>query len=99
MSKINITNTKILTPLSECLKGRINKYIGWENGGKCGFGFHKNATGNSYIYPVSPNSDLFISSSHCGICYEMVGPYGKIRVRVEDYCKKDDELGLCSGDM
>ena len=98
-SNILLTNSKNLTPLSECSKGRIFKSLGWENGGLCGFGSHNNATSSSYIYPVAPNSDLFISSSHCGICYELVGPYGVIRVRVEDYCKKDDELGLCSGDM
>ena len=99
LSEISITNQKNLTALSECTKGRIFKYTGWENGGQCGFGSHKNATSASYIYPAVPNSDLFVSSSHCGICYEMVGPYGAIRVRVEDYCKKDDESGLCSGDM
>ena len=29
----------------------------------------------------------------------MVWPNGAIRVRVEDYCSKNNELGLCSGDM
>ena len=29
----------------------------------------------------------------------MVGPNGAIRVRVEDSCPENDELGLCSGDM
>ena len=66
-SEINITNTKNITPLSECLKSRIIKYTGWENGGKFGFVSYKNSNGISYIYPASPNSDLFISSSHCGI--------------------------------
>ena len=97
--EIIITSENILEPLSDCTKGRISKYSGWENDGQCGFGKHINATGATYIYPVSPNSDLFVSSSHCGVCYEMVGPYGVIRVRVEDYCKKNDESGLCSGDM
>ena len=88
LSNILLIKSKNLTPLSECSKGRIFKSLGWENGGLCGFGSHNNETSSSYIYPVAPNSDLFISSSHCGICYEMVGPYGAIRVRVEDYCKK-----------
>ena len=99
LSLLFIINSQNLTPLSECTKGRIFQYTGWENGGKCGFGSHKNANSSSYIYPVSPNIDLFVNSSHCGVCYEMVGPYGAIRVRVEDYCKRDDESGLCSGDM
>ena len=96
---ITITNEERLTPLSECTKGRITPYKGWETGGKCGFGPHKNATSSSYLYPVSPNYDLFNSYSHCGACYEIVGPYGAIRTRVEDYCPKNDEQGLCTGDM
>ena len=88
-----------LTPLSECTKGRISSYTGWEKGGSCGFSSHTNAIGTTYLYPAAPNSDLFNNSAQCGICYEMVGPYGAIRVRVEDSCPKDDELGLCTGDM
>lgn len=96
---ILITNQERLTPLSECTKGRITSYTGWEKGGQCGFESHINATGASYLYPVAPNADLFNSSTHCGVCYEIVGPYGAIRTRVEDYCPKEDELGLCTGDM
>ena len=98
-SKILLTNLKLLTPLSDCTKGRISKYTGWENGGKCGFEKHTNATGPTYLYPVSPNKDLYVSSSHCGICYEMVGPNGVIRGRVENFCTEDDDSGLCTGDM
>ena len=88
-----------LTPLSVCTKGRISSYTGWEKGGSCGFDSHSNAIGATYLYPVAPNEAFFNNSAQCGICYEMVGPYGAIRVRVEDSCLKDDELGLCSGDM
>ena len=88
-----------LTPLSVCTKGRISSYTGWEKGGSCGFNSHSNATGVIYLYPAAPNEALFNNSAQCGICYEMVGPYGAIRVRVEDSCPKDDELGLCTGDM
>ena len=88
-----------LTPLSVCTKGRISSYKGWEKGGSCGFNSHSNAIGTTYLYPVAPNEALFNNSAQCGICYEMVGPYGAIRVRVEDSCSKDDELGLCTGDM
>ena len=88
-----------LTPLSVCTKGRISSYTGWEKGGSCGFNSHSNADGITYLYPVAPNEALFNNSAQCGICYEMVGPYGAIRVRVEDSCPKDDELGLCTGDI
>ena len=98
-SKILIINLKTLNPLSECNKGRITHYTGWESGGKCSFEAHRNATGATYLYPAAPNLELFNSVSHCGTCYEMVGPNGAIRVRVEDSCPENDELGLCSGDM
>ena len=88
-----------LTPLSVCTKGRISSYTGWEKGGSCGFNPHINAIGTTYLYPVAPNAGFFNDSAQCGICYEMVGPYGAIRVRVEDSCPVDDELGLCTGDM
>ena len=92
-------NLEKLTPFSECIKGRILSYTGWEKGGSCSLGSHTNATGPYYIYPAAPNQDLFNNSAQCGVCYEIVGPYGAIRVRVEDYCPKNDELGLCNGDM
>ena len=97
--EILLTNQKALSPLSQCFKGRVSSYTGWEKGGLCGFEPHTNATGPYYIYPIAPNEDLFPSLDHCGVCYEMVGLSGVIRVRVEDYCSKDDESGYCSGDM
>ena len=99
---INLTllfNFVELTPFSQCTKGRISPYYTWQNGGRCGFGSHTNAVGSTYIYPVAPNQDLFGNSAQCGVCYEMVGPKGAIKVRVEDYCPKDSELGYCSGNM
>ena len=88
-----------LTPLSSCKKGRISPYNNWSNGGTCGFGAHQNAVGPSYLYPVAPNEELFGNNIQCGVCYEMVGTYGAIKVRVEDYCPKNSESGYCSGDM
>ena len=98
LSKI-LTYNKTLSPLSQCFKGRVSSYTGWENGGSCGFEPHVNATGPYYIYPIAPNEGLFNSEGHCGVCYEMVGLTGVIRVRVEDYCPKKDKSGYCSGDM
>ena len=85
-SGILLTNHKTLSPLSQCFKGRVSSYTGWEKGGSCGFESHTNATGPYYIYPIAPNEGLFHSVDHCGVCYEMVGLSGVIRVRVEDYC-------------
>ena len=84
------------TPLSSCIKGRISPYNGWENGGSCGFGANIN-TINSKIFAASPNENFFLNSEQCGVCYEIVGPYGAIKVRIEDFCSKNNNL--CSGDM
>ena len=98
--QIFLVNSQNLTPLSICTKGRINNlYNDWEKGGSCGFEEHKNAIGESYLYPAAINEAFFNNFAQCGVCYEMVGPNGAIRVRVEDYCSKNNELGLCSGDM
>jgi hypothetical protein len=90
------------TPLSLCTKGRISQYINFEKG-TCGLGqftTDKNIIGlSSYLFPAAINQDLFKNAAQCGICYELVGPSGAIRVRVEDVCSKDNELGLCQGDM
>ena len=92
--------TQNLTPLSFCTKGRIDdKYNNLEKGGSCGYENHKNAMGETYLYPLSINEKFFNNFEQCGICYEIVGPKGAIRGRVEDYCSKSSESGLCSGDI
>ena len=95
--RILIIQSQDLTPLSICTRGRIGSYTGWENGGKCGFGTHQNIVDPTYMFPVSPNENFFNSAAQCGVCYEMVGPNGAIRVRVEDYCSKENTY--CSGDI
>ena len=95
--RILIIQSQDLTPLSECIRGRIGTYTGWENGGKCGFGTHQNVVSSTYMFPVSINENFFNSAAQCGVCYEMVGPNGAIRVRVEDYCSKENTY--CSGDI
>ena len=87
-----------LTPLSSCTKGRISQY-NWNKEGICGFGTTQNTIGQLYRFPAAPNQDLFRNSAQCGVCYEIVGPNGAIRVRVEDYCRTDSNSGLCKGDM
>ena len=91
-----------LTPLSLCTKGRISQYINFEKG-TCSFGkLLENKTikvSSSYLFPAAINQDLYKNAAQCGVCYEMVGPTGAIRVRVEDNCSKNNEKGLCRGDM
>ena len=85
-------------PLSFCTKGRIGKLLNFEKG-KCGFGTHNGSMDPLYRFPSSINQDSFQNSAQCGICYEIVGPLGVIRTRVEDSCPKDSDTGLCNGDM
>ena len=91
-----------LTPLSLCTKGRVSQHINFEKG-TCSFGkLLENKTtkeSSSYLFPAAINQDLYKNSAQCGVCYEMVGPTGAIRVRVEDNCSKNNERGLCRGDM
>ena len=102
LSKFIYIQSNNPTPLSLCTKGRISQYINFEKG-TCGLGqftSNKNIMGlSSYLFPAAINQDLFKNAAQCGICYELVGPSGAIRVRVEDFCSKDNELGLCRGDM
>ena len=83
-----------LTPLSLCTKGRISQYINFEKG-TCSFGKSlENKTikiSSSYLFPAAINQDLYKNAAQCGVCYEMVGPTGAIRVRVEDNCSKNNE--------
>lgn len=88
-----------LTPISSCTKGRITRYTGWENSGSCSLGKHTNAIGPKYMYPSSPNQAFFKSHTQCGICYEMVGPLGVLRTRVENFCPAGSADPLCNGDM
>lgn len=91
-----LSKSEYLTPLGLCAKGRIGIYNGWRNGGRCGYGDHQESVSSTFMFPVAPNQDFFNSPAQCGVCYEMVGPNGVIRVRVEDYCPKSESF--CSGD-
>ena len=92
-----LINSENLTPLGECTKGRAGQLTGWRNGGRCGFGNHIGAINATYMFPAAPNQNFFNSAAQCGVCYEMVGPNGVIRVRVEDYCPNSQSY--CSGDI
>ena len=87
-----LINSENLTPLGKCNEGRAGRYSGWRNGGRCGFGTHLDTINATYMFPAAPNQDF-----QCGVCYEMVGPNGVIRVRVEDYCPKSQSY--CSGEV
>ena len=77
------------TPLSLCSQGTFS-YIDDSsiNSNTCNL-----ASGLSNTYPAAVNSAFFSSSEKCGICYEMVGPSGAIKIRIEDSTSdaNDDE--------
>jgi len=83
---------KSLTPLSECTKGRITGFNGYENGGSCGFGIPK-------MYGGSANEDNYNNAEKCGICYEVVGSKGAFVFMVDSYCPKEGNEEICGGDM
>lgn len=96
---INIKAKSPYNPLSVCTKARMTRYTMYVNGGSCSFGPHPNAEGPTYMYPLSPNQAFYNNQAQCGICYEVTGPKGTIRGRVENYCQANDENHVCGGDM
>ena len=77
------------TPLSLCSQGTFS-YIKDSsiNSDTCNL-----SSGLSNTYPAAVNSAFFSTSEKCGICYEMVGPSGAIKIRIEDSTtdSNDDE--------
>ena len=68
------------SPLSLCTKGTFS-YIKDSsiNSKTCNLN-----SDLSDAFPAAVNSAFFSSSEKCGICYEMVGPFGAVKIRVED---------------
>ena len=83
---------KSLTPLSECIQGRITGYDEYTEGGSCGFGIPK-------IYGAAPNEAFYNNGEKCGICYELVAPQGVLYFMVDSRCPVKGNEASCSGDM
>ena len=83
---ITLYTTSISSPLSSCNKGYFS-YIKDSsiNSNTC------NLSPLSDAYPVSVNSNFFNTGEKCGICYEMVGAFGAVKIRVEDSFTDDNE--------
>ncbi|ELP88026.1 hypothetical protein EIN_419750 [Entamoeba invadens IP1] len=88
-----------LTPLSSCTKGRITFYPEWEKGGCCNYGPRTDPVISGYMFGGSPNWAFYDNSNKCGICYEMVGPLGTLRFRVDNSCPADEYNIPCDGSM
>ena len=76
------------TPLSQCTKGSFSYTPDSSiNSKTCTL---PEITTGQKIYPASINKALFNSYEKCGICYEMVGPFGAVKLRVEDTNEDND---------
>ena len=87
----------LLTPLSKCTKARITAYEGWEEGGNCYYGKQSTKITDGYMFGAVPNEAYFGGTTKCGICYEMVGPSGTLRFRVDGMCNHWSPGGWCNG--
>lgn len=77
------------TPLSLCTKGSFSYTPDTSiNSKTCAL---PEITTEEKIYPASINKALFNSYEKCGICYEMVGPFGAVKLRVEDTTEDKDD--------
>ena len=91
ISSLLILFTTLITisyssPLSSCNQGYFS-YVKDSNinSNTC------NLSPLSDAYPASVNSDFFKVAEKCGICYEMVGPFGAVKIRVEDSFTDNNE--------
>ena len=88
-----------LTPLSECNKARITQYYGYEEGGYCSFGPQSNVITKNFMFSGAANEEFYANGTKCGICYEMIGPSGIVRFRIDNRCPIKGNEEMCSGDM
>ena len=82
-------------PLSQCIKGRFSFISDSSiNTKTCNLG----SSTKSDLYSAVINSGLFNTYAQCGVCYEMIGPVGAIKLRVVDSCDKNSDE-KCLGDI
>lgn len=62
-------------------------------GGACGYGPREGDTGTKQAAVASVNSHLFGNGTICGECFELVGPRGKVKVLVSDFCLEEAGCG------
>ena len=65
-------------PLSQCTNGVITFYEDYGHG-SCGFGLPT-------LYGAAIDDKRYNNAEKCGICYELVGPKGTIKIMVDDLC-------------
>ena len=79
----------ISTPLSLCNKGTFSYTPDSSiNSKTCSL---PEISTEQKIYPASVNKAFFNSYEKCGVCYEMVGPFGAVKLRVVDTNDDSDD--------
>ena len=71
-------------PLSQCSNAVATFYEPYDKGGACGFGYPK-------MYGAAIDDKMYKLGEKCGICYELVGPKGAVKIMVDNY-DPDDEM-------
>jgi len=69
-------------PLSQCTSAVATFYDNSGNGA-CGFGLPK-------MYGAAIDDKMYKNAEKCGICYELVGPKGAVKIMVDDLDPNDE---------
>ena len=72
-------------PLSQCSNAVATFYEPYDSGASCGFGVPK-------MYGAALDDKIYNHGEKCGICYELVGPKGAVKIMVDNY-DPDDAMG------
>lgn len=84
-----------MKPMESCKTGSITYYTSFD-AGSCGYGNLLGELGPGYTTCAALNKDMLAGAEKCGVCYEIVGPLGAMRVMVTDRCPGGTH---CSGPM
>lgn len=84
-----------MKPMESCKTGSITYYTSFDSG-SCGYGNLKGETGPGYTTCAALNTAMLGGAEKCGVCYEIVGPLGAMRVMITDRCPGGEH---CSGPM
>ena len=70
-------------PLSRCKNAVATFYESYGHG-SCGFGYPK-------MYGAAIDDKMYKNAEKCGICYELVGPKGSVKIMVDDLDPNDQK--------
>ena len=77
-----IESAYTIKPLSQCSNAVATFYEPYDSGASCGFGVPK-------MYGAALDDKIYKNGEKCGICYELVGPKGAVKIMVDNYDPED----------